>query len=448
MSEKATTSFESFDLLGLKPFCDKLERYLIVEHDYVDGGLVVGLNAGFGSGKTTLIEMWENDLLLRRKQEKDAPQPVVLNAWKSDYCGDPLSAILAGLIDAVSASGTADGNTAALKDAAKNAAWFITGLANQVTAKVTGINVIEAAEFAESKKGEIPDFISLFRQRTDALKTLKENLTAVFGGDSPKVFVFVDELDRCRPDYAVNYLETIKHVFDIHGMVFVLAIDYAHLASSTKALFGQELDFEEYFRKFCHRVIDLPQPDETAFGKFATAYVKKYLEIEGKRACGINRDEDMLLQLVELSVGLQMRPRQLQEAFRIVGHACSVTDINQRNRLNEYKTAMIILFSFLKVTRPNTYLKIKDKKMPHEDVGRLLSEISEKNVAIYWFKIYLTGLTRKSAEPLNIEKILQNAGFLGEQFSNLDYAPFHAGWNRGHSGLMEVFRRIEHVESF
>ena len=115
MSEKSTTSFESFDLLGLKPFCDKLERYLMVEHDYVDGGLVVGLNAGFGSGKTTFVEMWENDLLLRCGEGKDVPQPVVLNAWKSDYCGDPLSAILAGLIDAVHTSNATTGDKESLK---------------------------------------------------------------------------------------------------------------------------------------------------------------------------------------------------------------------------------------------------------------------------------------------------------------------------------------------
>ena len=140
MSEKPSASFEKFDLLGLKPFCDKLERYLMVEHDYVDGGLVISLNAGFGSGKTTFIEMWENDLLARRSQGANVPQPVVLNAWKSDYCGDPLSAILAGLIDAVHTSGATAKDEEGLKDAAKDVAWFITGLANQVAAKLTGIS--------------------------------------------------------------------------------------------------------------------------------------------------------------------------------------------------------------------------------------------------------------------------------------------------------------------
>ncbi|WAF58355.1 KAP family NTPase [Aeromonas caviae] len=34
-------------------------------------------------------------------------------------------------------------------------------------------------------------------------------------------FILIDELDRCRPSYAVEMLETIKHIFDISGVVFV-----------------------------------------------------------------------------------------------------------------------------------------------------------------------------------------------------------------------------------
>ena len=57
---------------------------MLVEHDYVDGGLVVGLNAGFGAGKTAFIRMWEADLQARRDCGKFVPMPVVLNAWEGD----------------------------------------------------------------------------------------------------------------------------------------------------------------------------------------------------------------------------------------------------------------------------------------------------------------------------------------------------------------------------
>lgn len=38
----------------------------------------------------------------------------------------------------------------------------------------------------------------------------------------PRSLVFIDELDHCRPDYVVNYLETINCIFEMHGVLFLL----------------------------------------------------------------------------------------------------------------------------------------------------------------------------------------------------------------------------------
>ncbi len=134
-------------------------------------------------------------------------------------------------------------------------------------ASITGLDPVSAAALAEEKKQgrkpKIPDFVTLYEERTKALRKLKDTLKEVFGGDVPKAIVFVDELDRCRPDYAINYLETIKHVFDVHGLVLVLAVDYHQLENSAKALFGARLKFADYFRKFVQRTITLPEPDDS-----------------------------------------------------------------------------------------------------------------------------------------------------------------------------------------
>jgi len=38
-------TFENDDKLGLKPFCEKLDQFLIVEHDFIEGSLVISLSA-------------------------------------------------------------------------------------------------------------------------------------------------------------------------------------------------------------------------------------------------------------------------------------------------------------------------------------------------------------------------------------------------------------------
>ncbi|MBR0212977.1 MAG: hypothetical protein IJQ55_05220, partial [Alphaproteobacteria bacterium] len=81
------------------------------------------------------------------------------------------------------------------------------------------------------------------------------------------IVIIIDELDRCRPDYAVKTLEILKHFFDIPGFVFVLAIDEEQFKSSVETLFGTK-NFDGYKRKFINNSFVLPNPDKVKFTDF------------------------------------------------------------------------------------------------------------------------------------------------------------------------------------
>jgi predicted KAP-like P-loop ATPase len=133
MGETAPLTFEATDKLGLKPFSEKLENFLIVEHDFVEGSLVVSLNAPFGAGKTTFLSMWKSDLDKRQASDSATPKVITVNAWESDYCGDPLLSIVNGLIKSVSTNKSSKESKDAgkLREAAKDVGWFATGLLAQ-----------------------------------------------------------------------------------------------------------------------------------------------------------------------------------------------------------------------------------------------------------------------------------------------------------------------------
>lgn len=71
----------------------------------------------------------------------------------------------------------------------------------------------------------------------------------------------IDELDRCRPSYAVELLEIAKHIFAADRIVFVLAINRDQLAHAVKALYGIEFDAEAYLRRFFDLDFHLPVPE-------------------------------------------------------------------------------------------------------------------------------------------------------------------------------------------
>lgn len=459
MGETAQLTFEADDQLDLKSFSEKLEKFLLVEHGFVEGSLVVSLNAPFGAGKTYFLSMWKSELDKRKEADPTFLTPIILNAWESDYCGDPLLSIVNALVKATSDDGSAKDTSAAdrIREAAKDVGWFVTGLANNLASQWTGFDPVSAAELAESKrkgrKPEIPDFVALYQKRTESLTKLKITLRDVFGGDRPKAFLFVDELDRCRPDYAINYLETIKHVFDIHGLVFVLAVDRDQLECSAKALFGADLKFSDYFRKFVQRSISLPEPEETNLEKLALHYVSRYLNPKDKRISLMHIDHARIKNITKLLIAFRMPPRQIQETFRIIGHTVT-GDAEHAGRLYWGIGVGVILMSALKVAEPSMYRQIGNGTMAHREVGKFLIKLLGKNEANWWFWVYLGGSGREECKDIaDVEKLIRDLEFVSDDSKfdvQRELSRYSQGWGHywGGDHWQDIYKKIETANTF
>ena len=90
-------------------------------------------------------------------------------------------------------------------------------------------------------------------------------MTSLDRESTGKVIILVDELDRCRPIYAIELLERVKHLFDTEGIVFVLGVDRKQLSHSVKALYGATFDAAGYLRRFIDIDYKLPLPQPGDF---------------------------------------------------------------------------------------------------------------------------------------------------------------------------------------
>jgi hypothetical protein len=81
------------------------------------------------------------------------------------------------------------------------------------------------------------------------------------------LFVFVDELDRCRPDYAIRLLEGVKHLFDAQGVCFVFSTNLVQLAASARGVYGGDFDASRYLQRFFAFQFQLPRADDLAFAR-------------------------------------------------------------------------------------------------------------------------------------------------------------------------------------
>jgi hypothetical protein len=454
-------TFDETDQFDLKDFSVRLNAFVAMEHYFVEGGLVLSLNGPFGAGKTTFLEMWRNDLLQRRKQDDTLPLPIVLNAWDNDYCGDPLFSLVNGLSAALSQSKD-EGSKAKskkLREAAKDVAWFAVGLAGGVASHLSGIDPIAAGKLAEGKKRDrespMPpaiDILSLYEARRTALSDLKAALRETFGGKRPKALVMVDELDRCRPSYAIDFLETIKHVFDVHGLVFVLAVDKSQLRSSAKALFG-DINFDEYYRKFVHRNVNLPFPSDQGVSKLANSLAQTVLEVTDKEftRSSILDIRDRLRDIIDVSLALRLTPRQMHELFRSIGYALECAPDAPSQKLLWGYAAGSILLGALSVAKPELYHRVGQRLAESAEFVSFLKLFSIKNRQ-WWGLIIVFGYTTDEQQEEAFLKDFAKEEIVPEEFlkeDNQRRQQFALGFGSGHnSGFRVIYDVLEGVKRF
>ena len=82
----------------------------------------------------------------------------------------------------------------------------------------------------------------------------------------PLVFI-IDELDRCRPTFAIELLERVKHIFDVPNIVFVFGINRDELVKSLESVYG-DIDAGTYLRRFFDMEFVLPAPDAAQFSRY------------------------------------------------------------------------------------------------------------------------------------------------------------------------------------
>lgn len=246
------------DKLGIKENVIGFANVLKQEK-FTEGGnsKVYAISAEFGIGKTFFCER------LRDVLTQDGIPVSMLNIWKMDFYENPLIPLLIKLQDIYIKNNQIRvwvSNT--LKFGTKLTAWAI-----KKCLKHRGFDIDKLARLYKQLKPSKSNIYNSYFEYDQQLHKTKKFLSSWAKKANKPIVIIIDELDRCRPDYAVKTLEILKHFFDIPGFVFVLAIDEEQLKSSVETLFGTK-NFDGYKRKFISNSFILPKPDKEKFTNF------------------------------------------------------------------------------------------------------------------------------------------------------------------------------------
>ena len=240
------------DLLNRKEYAANLSELI----GKTESPCVIAIDAAWGTGKTTFIKMWTKDLI------NQSFSVVEFNAWKNDYSGNAMVALSVELTKELQILGLQSDTVEKLKKGAVEI--FEKSIVAGVKLATSGILDISPLLNGNQKFSEgLQNYID----SRELLENFIENLKSYAKGleKEKPLIVVIDELDRCRPLYAIELLETAKHLFSVENVIFVLAVNRRELGHSIKAIYGNEFDSQQYLRRFIDVNIPLPAVDRKNF---------------------------------------------------------------------------------------------------------------------------------------------------------------------------------------
>lgn len=272
------------DKLNRTDFVHFIENLVINSHNYKRNNdansYVMALDSAWGTGKSHFLKLLEEDIEENHKNIK----VVKYNAWENDYCDNAFNPLIYDVLksDALGLNTEDKADFDNIKKLLSSVAKIGISLGKQFIKKKVeteyGLNVEEAIDEAIKAKEPIKDFmfkvaknledINSERKNFDVLKECLNKAVENVSNVETKLLIIIDELDRCKPTFAIETLEIVKHIFDINNVVFLFTIDIQQLSHSISSVYGQGFDSVGYLCRFFDYIAKLPTPNVSDYVKW------------------------------------------------------------------------------------------------------------------------------------------------------------------------------------
>lgn len=365
------------DIFNRQGFGERLAN--LIENS--GGNPVIALDAGWGEGKSTFIKMWRGYLSNHRKQEITS---IYFDAFENDYQKDPFLTLASEIYQLISVDDKE--KQTEFKEKATKAVKSLARGALKVSVKVASAGIVDGSAVDSAEK-EISNLVAnqvddLVKERFEhakkdklALKAFKEHLSefvSEINNDKPIVFI-IDELDRCRPDFALNLLEQLKHLFSVKGITFLLVTNRNQLEESIRAKYGQGIDSINYLHKFINVWLSMPR-SSSEYDDNGNQFLQYALKV-------MKDDNEVVVNSETVSVLndiVKFYQPSFREIERVLSYFSIISNMAGNTRyLSDYQY-MIAIVCYLKACKPKS-LRLVNGKLNYTTIinESELSDISD-----------------------------------------------------------------------
>lgn len=237
--------------------------------DSIDNSCSIAVDGNWGSGKTffvkqvkMVLDSYNPHITLEDEEGRNVIQSigrkfygnreaklqpqvcVYYDAWENDNDDDPVLSLVYTILNSVESDFS-------FKDqnCLKIAASIMEVFSGRNWAQLIS-NLLESTNPLKDLKGH-----------KETEKLVGDFLESLLPEKGNRLIVIIDELDRCKPSYAVRLLERIKHYFSNDKITFVFSVNTSELQHTIKKYYGNDFDGSRYLDRFFDLRVTLPPPD-------------------------------------------------------------------------------------------------------------------------------------------------------------------------------------------
>ncbi|MYH53114.1 MAG: hypothetical protein F4139_09195 [Gemmatimonadetes bacterium] len=242
----------------------------------LDGHSVIVLDGDWGSGKTTFIKQWAG--LMRTEHNRGV---VYLDAFQMDHHEDAFFVMLAhvlAILDRQFPEKLADSLIDTAGRVLRAVPGAVTNLAlkKAIPALTGGIISFEDLVMSHDTPDDwVKAQLEMVENESTSVTKFRTTLTDIVGQSplNPPLVFIIDELDRCRPSFALNVLERMKHIFSADDICFVLVTHLDELAEMVRHAYGIK-NPRRYLQKFYHLRLTIDSVLATSGVTIASKYLQ------------------------------------------------------------------------------------------------------------------------------------------------------------------------------
>ncbi len=369
------------------------EEYAFVLTEIVknfNDGFVLAIDNKWGTGKTTFVKMWKQHL------DNNDFKTLYFNAWENDFEQDILVTLISELKE-LKTSKNEESFKKVINKAVPLAKILALGLLKTQVERHVGKDFVKEIinQTSSSVADGFQEQIEIYTNKKKGIFEFKDSLEKFVSQttDNKPVIFIIDELDRCRPNYAVELLEQLKHLFSVPGIVFVLSIDKVQLGNAVRGVYGSDLiDSNEYLRRFIDIEYSIPEPDIKTFTRYLYEYYgfdEFFAGVERLRHRELQQDNSTFLKFAASLFNYEKLTLRVQE--KIFAHARLA--LTQFPINNYVMPSLFILLIYIRFKHNTIYNNLKNDRYSLQELINQVESILPDAVSIDDSHMYLYTLS-------------------------------------------------------